>query len=295
MLSDRDYMRDEDQGWLASLSRWPVALWLVVVNVCFFALQQLVPLERGFALRPAQLLRGEVWELLSFQFLHGGLFHLIVNCAMLYIFGRQVEQAIGRKRFLLVYFLSGVGGGALQVAYTVALLPKQFWMIPVVGASAGVFGLVATFAMLYRNMPLTMLVAFILPVTMKAKYLLLIEAVIALLGMLRPGDNVAHAAHMGGMIVGVLYVFYYQRQQRQSSLGSIPTRLRVLEAAEVGQRRQAAGGAEGRPKPPTITTEEFLAREVDPILEKISAHGIQSLTERERRILDLAREKMKRG
>jgi membrane associated rhomboid family serine protease len=295
MLSDRDYMRDEDQSWLRTVSRWPVALWLVVANVVCFALQQLFPqLERDLALRPAHLLHGQVWELLSFQFLHGGLFHLIINCAMLYMFGRTVETTLGRKRFLLAYFLSGVGGGLFQVAYTVAFRSQHLWLIPVVGASAGVFGLVAAFAMLYRNMPLTMLVAFILPVTIKAKYLLVVEAVIAFLGMLSSRDNVAHAAHLGGMITGVLFVLYLQRRERQGNLASVPTRLRVLEAAEVRRGHKAAGSMQPT-NSATVTTEEFLAREVDPILEKISAHGIQSLTERERRILDLARERMKRG
>lgn len=305
MLEDRDYMREqpryEEPGMLARL---PLALWLVILNAVVFAAQLIVPmtapagslrpptLEEHLALTPGDLLAGQVWQLLSFQFLHGGFLHLLINCAMLYIFGRPVEHALGRTHFLKLYFGSGALGGLVQIAAMLAF-PRHFGGGAVVGASAGVFGLIAAFATLHREMPITMLVAFILPVTMRAKYLLLVEVILACLGLLDANSHIAHAAHLGGMVGGVLYVqalVKWRWRMPWSRLGQEAPPERELVGARA---RQGAGGRGAQPPPAEqLSTQEFLEREVDPILEKISAHGIQSLTERERRILEAARNRI---
>lgn len=309
MLEDRDYMRESSAG--SWWERLPAALWLVIVNVVFYAAQLTLPiltgsaglpgirLEHYLALRPDELIHGHVWQLITFQFLHGGLLHLVINCAMLYIFGRPVETAIGRAGFLKLYFSCGVVGGLLQVLVSFAF-PAHFgfregwgWP-PVVGASAGVFGLIAAFATLYRDQPITMLLAFILPVSMKAKYLLLVEVILSVLGLLDAGSHVAHAAHLGGMIMGIFYVKQVVHWQLQwpgalrRPVRRVPPRELVNVATARSQRWQKP-----RPEPSEpASTEEFLSREVDPILDKISAHGIHSLTERERKILEAARKRM---
>jgi membrane associated rhomboid family serine protease len=303
MLENRDYMRAQPDAdhWSGRLS---AALWLVIVNVVFYTAQLVVPavvgsqnvaLETYLALHPADVLHGEIWQLLTFQVLHAGPFHLLINCAMLYIFGRSVETALGRARFFILYFGSGVVGGTLQVVLSL-LFKEHFGFIeglgwpPVVGASAGVFGLIAAFATLYRDTPVTMLVAFIIPVSLKAKYLLLVELILAVLGMLDAGSNVAHAAHLGGMLAGIFYVRYLSQwnwhwPRLRGNVRRVPSR----ELVNV-----TAAKAQGWPNLPgdPISPEEFISREVDPILDKISAHGIQSLTERERQILEAARRKM---
>src|SRR5574340_1582228 len=107
MLEDRDYMR-ADYGGGHSFSRLSVSLWLVIVNAVLYAAQLIVPLagattghvpprlESYLGLHPIVLLHGAVWQLFTFQVLHGGPFHLLINCAMLYIFGRPMEVALGR-------------------------------------------------------------------------------------------------------------------------------------------------------------------------------------------------------
>ena len=286
--------------------RLPVSLWLVLLNVVVYAAQLIVPLAGGapgrlpprledyLALSPVALLHGYVWQLLTFQFLHAGPFHLLINCAMLYIFGRPMESALGRGSFLRLYFGSGAFGGLVQAACGL-LWPGHFGLGEVIGASAGVFGLIAAFATLNSEMPITMLLAFIIPVSMKAKYLLLVEAVIALLGLLDAASHIAHAAHLGGMCAGVFYIrVLLHRHWRLPWLTRTPATRRLRELVSARARKTAPRQRPPLPTDEELSTEDFLAKEVDPILDKISAHGIQSLTERERRILETARRKMQR-
>jgi len=301
MLEDRYYMRQPRfrSGW------WSLTIWLLIANVAAFIAQFVLSraapnAERYLALSIEGLSHGYVWQLLSFQFLHGGPIHLLLNCWMLFMFGREVEQALGRRNYLTLYFSSGVIGGLLQMLFQQALARvlhrEEFLLVPVVGASAGVFGLIAAFATLYPERPLTLLLLYIIPVNMRAKFLLLLEAVISVLGMafaVRGGGNgprIADAAHLGGMVAGILFVryavhwqwpqFHPPRKRRPQRLVKVPT-----------QKSALWGRAKAVPEE-ELAPEEFLSKEVDPILEKISAHGIQSLTERERRVLEAARQKM---
>lgn len=277
---------------------------LIVVNVVVFALQLIaglpgmVPLARVFgflALLPSDLAHGYVWQLLTFQFLHGGFMHLFINCLVLYFFGFAVETMLGKSTFLKLYLATGAAGGLLQ-AFCSWVFPTHFGTGPVVGASAGVFGVVAAFAYLNRETSITAWLAFILPVTMKAKYLLIVLLVIAVLGILERGTGVAHAAHLGGMLAALGYL-QLERSGRLSSrrwprFKVVRPRREFVATARPIRKRWAGSG---RNRTDELPPAEFISREVDPILEKISAHGIQSLTERERRILELAKEKMSRG
>ncbi|MCS7337251.1 MAG: rhomboid family intramembrane serine protease [Verrucomicrobiae bacterium] len=304
MLDDRHYMR-EGSTWHNWHAQLPLSIWLVIVNAAFYAAQLILPLtsarpgapppmlELYLGLYPADLVRGYLWQLFTFQLLHGGLFHLVLNCAMLYMFGRAVEAALGKAHFLALYFGCGALGGLVQSIFSLAF-PGHFGQGPVVGASAGVFGLIAAFAVLNWNAPITTLVAFVLPVSMPAKYLLVAELVLATLGMLQPGSYVAHAAHLGGMVGGVLYV-KLSAQWRWPARAARPSfRRRLRELVSVRAVRAGAGEKPQPGLPEDLPPDEFLAREVDPILDKISAHGIQSLTERERQILELARRKIQK-
>ena len=155
---------------------------LLVVNVVAFILQNVLyrfssfPVDGWFALSVGGLQHGFVWQLLTYQFMHGGLLHLLLNCWAIYVFGREVEETLGRKSFLTLYFTSGVIGGLFQ-ALAGVLLGGAF-AAPVVGASAGAFGLVAAYATLYPERPLMLLLFFIIPVSMRAKFLLLFSALL---------------------------------------------------------------------------------------------------------------------
>jgi membrane associated rhomboid family serine protease len=253
-------------------------------------------LERWLALSAEGLARGQVWRLVTFQFLHGGLLHLLLNSWALYVFGRSVETTLGRGRFLRLYLGSGVIGGLVH-ALGSALLPQVFGgpQVPVVGASAGLYGVIAAFAVLFPHQPLTLLLFFVLPITLSARALLIASAALALIGLMLPADNVAHAAHLGGMLAGYVYLRWGETvRERFEAWRQRPVRRRSRELARVGTGRRSPWSRETEDWESELPPEEFIRREVDPILDKISAHGIQSLTERERRILEAARKRMSR-
>ncbi len=226
------------------------------------------------ALSKEGLEHGYVWQLVTYQFLHAGWIHLLLNCWVIFIFGRQLEDLLGPKRFLALLFSSGMIGGVFQVL--VALVWPDLFGGAVVGASACAFGLVAAFALLFPERELTLLLFFVLPVHLRAKTLLLLLAVLAVMGIVFPMDHVANAAHLGGLFMGWLYV---KKILKQPALIGTEERPDYPPTAPVPPREEKSAA-------------EFLASEVDPILDKISAQGIQSLTARERAILESARKKM---
>jgi len=260
---------------------------ILVVNAVAFLLQNFLyrfsqfPTDPYFALSLGGLMHGFVWQLLTFQIMHGGLMHLLINGWVIYVFGKEVEEALGRKNFLMLYVSSGVFGGLVQCLSE--LIPGQV-AGPVVGASAGAFGLTAAYSLLFPDRIL--LLFFIIP--LRAKYLLALSGVIAIYGVLAPNGNIAHAAHLGGMLAGMFFVRYaihWKWPQVKHITPRTPTLVKV--------KAQTLGGWKSIKKSPAedLSPEEFLSKE-DPILDKISTHGIHSLTERERRILQTARDKV---
>jgi len=178
-------------------------------------------------------------------------------------------------------FSSGIVGGVFQIL--VALVWPQYFGGAVVGASACAFGLVAAYALLFPERELTLLLFFVIPVHLRAKMLLIGSAVLAVAGIAFPMDNVANAAHLGGMAMG----WFFVRRILQGDWSRLEGALRPAEMGKSPLRRLP-------PEPPADkpATADFVASEVDPILDKISAHGIGSLTAREREILEAARKKM---
>ena len=292
MLDDRSYMRAPQRQY------WSMTTLLLISLVACYVLQLILEKHLGrdvvyrrFALSITGLEEEHrYYQLITFQFMHVGLLHLAGNMFGLYFFGRAMEEALGGKGMLWLYLLSGTIGGLVQVG--LGLASKVYFGSAVMGASAGVFGLIAAFATREPNYPITLLVFFVLPLTMLAKWLLLIEAVVAVAGLFM-GGTTANGAHLGGMLTGIAFIKWriWWESLAGGSWGAgtrrrvsrQPVRAGVLRAA----RRPRGSGEE---LPPA----EFISREVDPILEKISAHGIHSLTEREREILEAARSKMAR-
>ncbi len=285
MLEDRDYMRQpeyQESGWRP---RWSWTTGLLAVYVLVFVAELVVGRffpEQEFifdylALSKAGLEHGYVWQLLTYQFLHAGLLHLLLNCLAIYFFGRELEALLGARKFLALVFSSGMIGGVFQVL--VAVLWPELFGGPVVGASACAFGLVAAFALIFPERELTMLIFVVIPVHLRAKTLLIVSAVLAVAGIIFPLDNVANAAHLGGMAMG----WFFVRQIMRTNADPLAGALRVFTPPNP------------RFRPPVReekSVAEVVAEDVDPILDKISAHGIQSLTARERAVLEAARKKM---
>jgi len=270
---------------------------LIVANLIVFVLTEIsrvyqpdfyTIIFRYCALSKEGLSHGYVWQYLTFQFLHVGPLHFLFNMLALFMFGRPVEESIGSRRLLLVYLACGVIGGVFQTILGV-IIPTRFG-VEVAGASAGVFGLLATLAALEPEGEI--LIFFMLP--SKIKYLAWSAALVAGFYTIVPArQGVAHAAHLGGMAMGIFYVRHIMpgRWFQSQNLGRRETP-RALVAAGRGKNKFQNSGAGSKED---FSTEEFLQKEVDPILDKISAHGIQSLTAREREILESARKKMSRS
>src|SRR5882724_8165258 len=240
MLEDRDYMRPDFRPRRFWGLDMPGSLLVIIALTVAFALQQI---DYAYAhgkhlfdleLSADALRRGYVWQLLTSQFLHAGVLHLAFNLLGTWWFGRFVEERLGRAHFFKVYFLSGVAGGVLQ-ALLMGVFPAHF-AGHVVGASAGVCGLIAVFAMVEPNA--TILAYFVIP--LRARTLLYIEAGIALFFILVPAPSelgVAHGAHLGGILFAVAYVKWGLNATRLlSDLNPLQRKLRserMIKAATV--------------------------------------------------------------
>lgn len=290
-LADRHYMRDEYHPPRTTTI-------LIVVLLVAFVIQSLLMFYGGFdvighlGLTVAGIKQGKVWQFFTFQFLHSAPWpwHVLFNCLGLYFFGRPVEQTLGSKRFIWLYLLSGIAGGLLQVLTTI-ILPRHA-DIPVVGASAGICGMIAIFCSMHPMQELTAWVYFF-PVTVRARYFLMFLGLLSLFGTLVPFDFVAHAAHLGGILFGIGYVRWGEQVwEKISNWRPLHARQRKQQLVRAASRRGRPWRADGIQSEPEAAPEEFISKEVDPILDKISAHGIQSLTERERKILEAAQKKV---
>ncbi|MFM8470847.1 MAG: rhomboid family intramembrane serine protease [Limisphaerales bacterium] len=288
MLDDRDYMRD---GSRREPLPWSVKL-LIALVVCF-ALQCIndvylkSPVERWLAMTTTGLQSGHVWQLFTFQFLHADFLHLLFNGIALWFFGRWVEFSLGRHRFAAVFLITGAAGALRQGARMLAL-PRVFGPA-VVGASAGVSGLFAVFAWLEAESEVRW--NFILPIKARTLFWIYvaIEAFVTLVPTERQG-GVAHAAHLGGLLMGMQFV----RLGWHRDYVALPWE-NWFKRKPKAAKRGAAGVAGFELRSPAAEeplTDDFISKEVDPILDKISAHGIHSLTERERKILEKARSVM---
>lgn len=196
-----------------------VTVVLIAINTVAYICQSHLLSEefqlRYLALSLWGLKQGYVWQLLTYQFMHGSWLHLLLNCWALFVFGRGVEWTIGVPRFLVLYFSAGIIGGLFQVAASL-LWPVTFGGASV-GASASIFGVVASFAMLFPDQRLLLLLFFVIPINLRAKSLLWLVLVITALGISFPnshlallvGAHVAHFAHLGGILTGLAFSRFY--------------------------------------------------------------------------------------
>lgn len=181
---------------------------LIVLNLLVFLWQlrlkgpQGLAFEQRYALSLDGIRDREWWQFLSYQFLHGGWIHLFFNLFFLNSLGPVLEETLGARRFAILYLCSGVIGGAVHLAGA-WLWPGTFGH-PVVGASAGLCGLLSALCTIYSEEPLEVRLFLIIPMVMRAKFLLLGVALVSMVGILFAWGNVAHLAHFGGLLGGLL-------------------------------------------------------------------------------------------
>ncbi len=235
---------------------------IVLANVIVYILQiimQGTEFTRLFALYPRLVVtRGYIWQLVTYMFLHGGLFHLAFNMLIIWMFGTALEQIWGPKRFLQFYFICGIGGAVSSFIFS--------FNNAVIGASGAGYGILLAYAVLF---PYNQIYVWgILP--MRARTLVIILAAIEFISGFRSGDGIAHFAHLGGMAAGLLYVktdhrgnMFWRKVKR--FFKRIPISISF-------DGKEQEGGTE--------------AEKIDSILDKISRKGYENLSETEKRILE---------
>ncbi len=186
----------------------PFTTALIVVNVLVFLWESQLPhlaklsLLHRYALNLSTVQQGFWWQFLTYQFLHGGLLHLLFNLLFLHSVGPLLELTLGGRRYLSLYLASGVFGGGLHIL--VAWLSPDHFLSPVVGASAGLCGLLAAVCALYAEEKVDVKLFYVIPLRVRAKFLLLAVALVTMGGALFPFGNVAHLAHLGGLVGGLV-------------------------------------------------------------------------------------------
>ena len=214
-------------GFLSSLPT--VTKNLIIINVLVFVMTLLRKqfMYESFALFYPTSPYFHWWQYITHMFMHGGFWHIFFNMYTLLIFGCVVERIIGSKKFLIFYFVCGLGAAALHTgvewlqatSYMNALADgsiqaadsyARLKMTPTVGASGAIYGIILAYAMLFPQSRLTLLFP---PVSLSAKWMVIIFAGIELLtGITGTADGVAHFAHLGGMLFGWMLIRYWRKK-----------------------------------------------------------------------------------
>ncbi len=284
MLSDRHYMRDPSRRLFRP--RASVIKRLIILNVAVFLFSYLgggKAIEL-LGLSSGTLARFEVWRLATYMFAHGGLGHLFFNMWGLYFFGTPVEQRLGPQRFLRLYLLSGLVGAGLWLWANWS--HKHFLLI---GASGGVFGVMMAAAMSFPNMQILLLFP---PIPMKLRTMVLVYAIIEVLQAWQGSKSgIAHLAHLGGLLGAFFYMKHLGFPSPYQWFRSTWARQR---SAWTRRNLRVVTPEPPEPDDPYVTgLPRDLEAETDRILDKIGTHGIQSLTSEERRVLEIARERLR--
>jgi membrane associated rhomboid family serine protease len=181
---------------------------LIAANVAMFVVTSFAPsLQEYLGLVPALVIHQLwVWQLVTYMFLHGGIFHILFNMLALWMFGGPVENVLGARRFVIFYFACVLGAACAQLAVMYLFQQGQFY--PTVGASGGVFGLLLAFAMFYPHARLAlMFVPIPVPAPIFVAGYVILELI---LGVTGTQAGVAHFAHLGGALVGFALIRYWR-------------------------------------------------------------------------------------
>ena len=240
----------------------PIVRILLFANIGVFFLQNTVRwVTSAFIFVPNDILRTP-WTIITYMFLHAGMMHLVFNMMGLFFFGPRVEERLGSRRFVNLYFLSGISGALVSFVTSPGAA--------VLGASAAVFGVMLAFAWFWPDMPIH--IWGIIPIP--ARMLVIITTVLSLwsgLGGVR--SNVAHFAHLGGYAGAFLYLKWIDRRRldfkKKATAAPVTRELVFTKRPEVDLKK----------------VHEVNRDEVNRILDKISAYGMSALTPQERLFL----------
>ncbi len=242
---------------------------LIVANVAMYFLQQVSPQVTGTLILVPSLIPLRPWSAVTYMFLHGGLMHIGFNMLALYFFGPGVESRLGGRRFLVLYFLSGIGGAVLSAAF-----PYSRY-VPILGASGAVFGVMLAFAWFW---PRQMILFWFIP--LEARWMVLLMTAMSLFGGATGSrDGVAHFAHLGGFLGGYLYLKWLERW------GPAAQFRRKAQAVPVPRVSGTLSMERWRRINPELL-HPVNREEYDRIMAKLAAGGPSGLTPGEREFMD---------
>lgn len=287
----------------------PVVKYLIIINVAVYILQLFMynkvffgnsTFEHVFGLFAPNLIgRYMFWQFITYQFLHGSLLHLFFNMFVLYMIGRLVERQIGSASFLRLYLLGGIFAGLVNLIFNL------FIPFPTVGASGSICAILATFGLMNPNTRMIMLI-FFFPLIAKARTIVIGYAIITIIFALTgTQEDVAHLAHLGGLIFGWMYVYniLYTRRivdgsntrlpgQKDANWHSLTNRIRRMFAPKPRvYKGQEFEDAEYRDVSGSSDSDDNWDSRIDKVLDKMRSKGITSLTREEWEILDRFRNK----
>lgn len=184
----------------------PVVRNLIMINAVLFIAGSVLPglgLEERLSLWNIKTPGFQPYQLFTYMFIHGGFIHILFNMMALAFMGPILEQVWGASRFLAFYVVTGVGAGIFNILLDVFFGVGTFGLM--MGASGAVYGVLTAFGILFPNMEIMLLIP---PIPIKAKYMVLILGGIALVSgfQANPGDNTAHFAHLGGIVMAILFI-----------------------------------------------------------------------------------------
>ncbi|MCB1192789.1 MAG: rhomboid family intramembrane serine protease [Leptospiraceae bacterium] len=253
----------------------PVIKNLIIINSIVFLIQTLVTVFKGpdftgyFSLHTYSMSFFSIYQFLTYAFLHGGILHILLNMLFLYMFGAELENLWGKNRFLAFYLFTCVFAGIFTwVVHNTIMDPIP----PVVGASGGIYGLLIAYALVWPNRE----VLFMLFFPMKIKYMVMIMMLI-LAFSLSEDSRISHITHLGGAIGGFLfYQLLNKYKYRKNFSWSLRDYLHRRKMMRLQKEMHLQINAKDR---------------VDELLDKISKHGIDSLSRKERQFLKEASDK----
>jgi membrane associated rhomboid family serine protease len=254
---------------------------LLVANLLVFLIQKTLLVDprflNAFGFAPLFALE-RPWTFVTYMFLHAGVLHLAFNMLMLFVFGPSVEERMGGRTFFLYYLLSGIGGAAFSF-----LLMQWMPVGLILGASGAIMAVAVAFVWYWPNHPVFV---FPLPDPIPAKWLVtFLVALDLVLAWAGASDGIAHLAHLGGVATALLYL-----KSQDWRLARAERRLRGMSESSVLVTPAPRAGRSGAP-PSTqrpkqrASTDSRANAEIDRVLDKISASGVESLTPAERKFL----------
>ena len=245
---------------------------LIIINVGLFLLRFVaksqIDLAGIFGLSP-NTVWPMIWQPITYMFIHGDLFHVLINMFVLWMFGSEMESIWGRTQFLRYYFLTGVGSGLVWLLFNAG----QSYSV-LIGASGAIYGILIAYGMMFPNR--TVYLYFMIPI--KVKWFVVFLGAVAFLSSFNNNTNISHLTHLSGMVIGFVYLRYYWHWKD----------FRFSVHKQIEEFRSSISSKRDQKK-------IEMQNEVDQLLDKINETGYDNLTEEEKDLLYRASKDFSQG